>query len=57
MLAEAATPKEKALISAMQARYGEGVRANLDRSYANAAVAVAKQFPDDPDIATLAANP
>ena len=56
MLAEAATPKEKALISAMQARYGEGVRANLDRSYANAAVAVAKQFPDDPDIATLAAK-
>ena len=40
----------------MQARYGEGVRADLDRSYGNAAVAVAKQFPDDPDIATLAAE-
>lgn len=52
-----ATPKERALITAMLARYaGDGERAVLDRNYADAMVKVAQQFPDDPDIATLAAE-
>ncbi|MEZ5788452.1 MAG: tetratricopeptide repeat protein [Xanthobacteraceae bacterium] len=52
-----ATPKEQALAAAMVARYeGQGERAALDRKYADAMVKVAEQFPDDPDVATLAAE-
>jgi tetratricopeptide (TPR) repeat protein len=55
--AEEATRKEQALAAAMVTRYdGTGDRAALDRSYADAMVKVAKKFPDDPDIATLAAE-
>lgn len=52
-----ATPKEQALAATMLARYdGQGDRAALDRKYADAMVKVAQEFPDDPDIATLAAE-
>jgi tetratricopeptide (TPR) repeat protein len=50
-------PKEQALAAAMLTRYsGPGERAALDRNYADAMLAVARSFPDDPDIATLAAE-
>lgn len=54
--ADGATPKEQALIAAMRVRYAEGARADVDRLYADAAVAVARRFPDDPDIAAFAAE-
>ena len=51
------TPKEQVLAAAMLTRYsGPGERAALDRNYADAMLAVARSFPDDPDIATLAAE-
>lgn len=51
------TPKEQALAVAMATRYaGPGDRAALDRKYADAMVEVAQKYPDDPDIATLAAE-
>ncbi len=50
-------PKEQALAAAMLARYSlAGERAALDRAYADAMLGVARSFPDDPDIATLAAE-
>lgn len=52
-----ASEKEKALAAALLVRYeGQGERAALDRKYADAMMGVAKSFPDDPDIATLAAE-
>ncbi|MEZ5889524.1 MAG: tetratricopeptide repeat protein [Xanthobacteraceae bacterium] len=52
-----ATPKEQALAAAMLKRYADsGERAALDRAYAEAMRDVARKFPDDPDIATLAAE-
>ena len=51
------TPKEQALAAAILVRYAEpGKRAELDRKYAEAMQRVAQSFPDDPDIATLAAK-
>ena len=51
------TPKEQALAAAILVRYAEpGERAELDRKYAEAMQRVAQSFPDDPDIATLAAE-
>lgn len=51
------TPKEQALAVAIFTRYAEpGERAALDRAYADAMLDVARRFPDDPDIATLAAE-
>lgn len=50
-------PKEQALAAALLARYApEGERAALDRTYAEAMLGVARSYPDDPDIATLAAD-
>jgi len=52
-----ATTKEQALAAAMFTRYAEPEeRAALDRAYADAMLEVARKFPDDPDIATLAAE-
>ena len=49
--------REQALAAAMVVRYAEpGERADLDRKYAEAMQGVAKSFPDDPDIATIAAE-
>jgi len=51
------TPKEQALAAAILMRYAEpGERPELDRRYAEAMQRVAQSFPDDPDIATLAAE-
>ena len=51
------TPKEQALAAAVLVRYAEpGERPELDRKYAEAMQRVAQSFPDDPDIATLAAE-
>ena len=51
------TPKEQALAAAISKRYAEsGERAALDRAYADAMLDVARKFPDDADIATLAAE-
>lgn len=51
------TPKEQALAGAMLARYAEpGERAGLDHKYAEAMQEVARKYPDDPDIAVLAAE-
>ena len=51
------SPKEQALAAAILARYAEtGERAALDRTYADAMLGVARAFPDDADIATLAAE-
>ncbi len=45
------------MAAAMVVRYAEpGERADLDRKYAEAMQGVAKSFPDDPDIATIAAE-
>ncbi len=52
-----ASAKEQALAAALLARYTEpGERADLDRRYAEAMQGVARSFPDDPDIAALAAE-
>ena len=49
--------REQALAAAMVVRYAEpGERADLDRKYVEAMQGVAKSFPDDPDIATIAAK-
>ena len=53
----ASSARERALADAMMVRYGEpGERADLDRKYAEAMQSVAQAFPDDPDIAALAAE-
>jgi pimeloyl-ACP methyl ester carboxylesterase len=54
-----ATPRERALIDALAARYapeGAGDRPALDRAYAAAMQKVAVQYADDPDIQTLYAD-
>jgi len=58
-LAPNATPREQAYIRALQARYSDppaAPRAALDTAYAEAMLAVAQAYPDDPDAATLAAD-
>jgi len=58
-LRERANSREKALIEAVARRYSrnpEADRAALDAAYADAMLAVARQFPDDTDIAVLAAE-
>ena len=54
-----ATPQEQALIEALARRYSDDPaadRAALDAAYADAMLAVARRFPDDDDIAVLAAE-
>lgn len=54
-----ATPREQALIEAAALRYSSDTgahRAALDAAYADAMLAVAQRFPDDNDIAVLAAE-
>ena len=58
-LAGGASAREQAYLRAMQARYSNppaSPRAALDSAYADAMVAVARENPDDPDAATLAAD-
>jgi len=55
-LAAAATPKERALIEALRARYGAGPRETLDAAYAKALREVARRFPEDADVLTLLAD-
>ncbi len=56
-LAEGASPREQALIAALEARYSpEGDRAALDAAYADAMEKVASAYPDDDDIAALHAE-
>ena len=53
------TPRERALIEALAARYapeGGGDRPALDRAYAVAMQKVAERFADDPDVQTLYAD-
>jgi tetratricopeptide (TPR) repeat protein len=55
-LAAIASPREQALIVALVARYSsdpKAARAPLDAAYAAEMAKVAKQFPDDDEIATL----
>jgi tetratricopeptide (TPR) repeat protein len=54
-----ATPREKAYIEALAQRYAPenpADRSALDKSYANAMVAVARAYPDDLDAQALAAD-
>ncbi len=56
-LKDQATPRERALIEALEKRYSadpKAERAALDAAYADAMAAVAARFPDDLTIATLA---
>jgi len=58
-LRERASPREKALIEAVALRYSRDPaadRAALDAAYGDAMLAVARRFPDDDDIALLAAE-
>src|SRR5262249_10623880 len=58
-LAGKASPREQALIGALAARYGsdpKAARAPFDAAYATELAKVAKQFPDDDEIATLYAE-
>jgi tetratricopeptide (TPR) repeat protein len=53
------TPRERALIDGLAARYaagGGGDRPALDRAYAAAMRQAADRFPDDPDVQTLDAD-
>jgi len=53
------TPREQAFIKALSARYAEHPPENrkaLDAAYAKAAGKLAKEFPEDPDAATLYAE-
>src|SRR4029079_11812590 len=55
-LAGKASPREQALIAALAARYGEdpkAARPPFDAAYASEMAKVAKQFPDDDEIATF----
>ena len=54
-LAEYATPRERALIKALELRYtgNPEQRSENDKAYAQAMQAVHQQYPDDPDIAML----
>ncbi|MBY8824979.1 tetratricopeptide repeat protein [Sphingomonas colocasiae] len=54
-----ASPRERALIEAVALRYSRDAKADraaLDAAYADAMIAVARRFPDDSDIAVLAAE-
>jgi len=58
-LAGNASPREQALINALAARYGsdpKAARPPFDAAYASEMAKVAKQFPDDDEIATLYAE-
>lgn len=55
-LAPAATPKERALIETLKARYGAGPRGTLDAAYAKALREVVRRFPEDADVLTLLAD-
>ena len=58
-LAGKASPREQALIGALAVRYGndpKAARAPFDAAYAGEMAKVAKQFPDDDEIATLYAE-
>jgi tetratricopeptide (TPR) repeat protein len=58
-LAGKASPREQALIGALPVRYGsdpKAARAPFDAAYATEMAKVAKQFPDDDEIATLYAE-
>ena len=58
-LAGKASPREQALIAALAVRYGsdpKAARAPFDAAYAAEMAKVAKQFPDDDEIATLYAE-
>jgi tetratricopeptide (TPR) repeat protein len=58
-LADRVTPRERAMIQALAQRHSskpDADRAALDRAYADAMRAVARQFPDDPDAGTLFAD-
>src|SRR5438105_4911662 len=58
-LAAKASPREQALIAALATRYAKDAKADrgpLDAAYAAAMEKVAKQFPDDNDIAVLYAE-
>ncbi len=58
-LREQASPREKALIEAVARRYSRDPAADqamLDAAYADAMAAVARRFPEDNDIAVLAAE-
>lgn len=58
-LAAHATPADRALIQALQARYADPApddRKPLDRAYAEAMANVVREFPDDDDAATLYAE-
>ena len=58
-LREKASPREQALIEALALRYSRDPaadRAALDAAYADAMLAVAARYPDDDDIAVLAAE-
>jgi tetratricopeptide (TPR) repeat protein len=59
LLAHHAPPKERALIAALATRYSSNPKAprdSLDWAYADAMFVLAAQFPDDPDVLTLAAE-
>ena len=54
-----ASPMERALIEAVAVRYSRDAavnRADLDAAYSDAMLSVARQFPDDDDVAVLAAE-
>lgn len=58
-LRDRASPREQALIEALALRYSadpQADRAALDAAYADAMLAVARRFPEDDDIAVLAAE-
>lgn len=58
-LAASASPRERALIEALATRYGtdpKAARAPFDAAYAAGMEKVAKEFPDDDEIATLYAE-
>lgn len=55
-LREGCTPAERALIDALDARYGDADRAELDRAYADAMRAAHDAHPDDADVAALRAE-
>lgn len=58
-LADKASPRERAMIAALAARYADDPKADraaLDRAYAEAMGKVAAQFPDDNEIAVLYAE-
>jgi tetratricopeptide (TPR) repeat protein len=58
-VASFATVKERDLVAALSARYSatpDAERAALDKAYADAMVAISAKYPQDPEIAVLAAE-